>query len=99
MDAPGSERAALFGISEGGALSMLFAATCPERTRALVFYGTYARHPTLAPESLPHHMELIERYWEPANTFPGPRRKVRHRTRIFAAAWFGSSGRAPAQRR
>jgi len=63
MDAPGSERAALFGISEGGALSMLFAATYPERTRALVFYGTYARHPTLAPESLPNHMELIERYW------------------------------------
>ena len=31
MDAVGSERAALFGISEGGAMSMLFAATYPER--------------------------------------------------------------------
>ncbi len=46
MDAAGCERAALFGISEGGPMSMLFAATYPERVRALVLYGTYARHPT-----------------------------------------------------
>jgi len=47
MDAVGSERAALFGYSEGGAMSILFAATYPERTRALVLYGTYAKrsHP------------------------------------------------------
>jgi pimeloyl-ACP methyl ester carboxylesterase len=32
MDATGSERAALFGISEGGPMSVLFAATYPERT-------------------------------------------------------------------
>jgi class 3 adenylate cyclase len=43
MDAAGSERAALFGISEGGPLSVLFAATYPGRTTALVLYGTYAR--------------------------------------------------------
>ncbi len=43
MDAAGSERAALFGISEGGPLSVLFAATYPVRTTALVLYGTYAR--------------------------------------------------------
>lgn len=43
MDAAGSERAALFGYSEGGPLSVLFAATHPERTRALVLYGTYAK--------------------------------------------------------
>ena len=47
MDAVGSERAALFGISEGGAMSMLFAATYPERTQALVLYGTYAAFPHL----------------------------------------------------
>jgi len=63
MDATGSDRAALFGVSEGGAMSMLFAATYPERTRALVFYGTYARHPTLTPDALPHHLELAERVW------------------------------------
>ena len=61
MDAVGSERAALFGVSEGGAMSMLFAATYPERTRALTLYGTYARHPTLTPEALPHHIEEIGR--------------------------------------
>ena len=43
MDAAGSERAALFGISEGGPMSVLFAATYPERTLALVLYGTIAR--------------------------------------------------------
>ena len=63
MDAVGSERAALFGISEGGGMSMLFAATYPERTQALTLYGSYARHPTLTPEALPEHIELIERAW------------------------------------
>ena len=43
MDAVGSERAALFGYSEGGPMCVLFAATYPERTRALVLYGTYAK--------------------------------------------------------
>jgi pimeloyl-ACP methyl ester carboxylesterase/class 3 adenylate cyclase len=36
MDAVGSERAAFFGLSEGAALSILFAATYPERTAALI---------------------------------------------------------------
>lgn len=43
MDAVGSERAALLGVSEGGPMSILFAATYPERTRALVLYGTHSR--------------------------------------------------------
>jgi class 3 adenylate cyclase/DNA-binding SARP family transcriptional activator len=43
MDAAGSERAALFGISEAGPLAMLFAATYPERTTSLTLYGTFAR--------------------------------------------------------
>ena len=43
MDAAGSERAALFGLSEGGPMSVLFAATYPERVSALVLYGTFAR--------------------------------------------------------
>jgi pimeloyl-ACP methyl ester carboxylesterase/class 3 adenylate cyclase len=40
MDAIGSRRAAIMGFSEGGAMSMLFAATYPERTAALVLYST-----------------------------------------------------------
>ena len=43
MDAAGSERAAVYGGSEGGALAILFAATYPERVSALVLYGAYAR--------------------------------------------------------
>ncbi len=43
LDAVGSERAALFGISEGGPMSVLFAATYPERVSALVLYGSIAR--------------------------------------------------------
>jgi class 3 adenylate cyclase len=43
LDQVGSQRATLFGISEGGPMSLLYAATYPERTSALVLYGTYAR--------------------------------------------------------
>jgi len=43
MDAAGSERAALLGLSEGGPMQMLFAATHPGRTAALVLMSTYAR--------------------------------------------------------
>ena len=46
MDATGSERAALFGISEGGPMSILFAATYPERTSALILYGSIAKCPS-----------------------------------------------------
>ena len=43
MDAAGSQRAAVFGFSEGGNLGVLFAASHPERTRALVPFGTFAK--------------------------------------------------------
>ncbi len=43
MESVGSERAALVGYSEGGPMCVLFAATYPERTRALVLYGSYAK--------------------------------------------------------
>ena len=43
MDAAGSERAAVVGVSEGGPMSILFASTYPERTAALVVYGSMPR--------------------------------------------------------
>ncbi|MBC7899565.1 MAG: alpha/beta fold hydrolase [Saprospiraceae bacterium] len=43
MDAVGSARAVLIGVSEGGPMCSLFAATYPERTTALVMIGTYAK--------------------------------------------------------
>jgi pimeloyl-ACP methyl ester carboxylesterase len=70
MDAAGSERAALFGSSEGGLMSVLFAATYPERTRALVAVAIYAKRlwspdypwaPT--PEARAAEIADIERTW------------------------------------
>jgi len=49
MDTVGSQRAALLGVSEGGPMCLLFAATYPERTAALVLYGSFAR-PAWAPD-------------------------------------------------
>jgi pimeloyl-ACP methyl ester carboxylesterase/class 3 adenylate cyclase len=43
MEAAGSERAVILGVSEGGPLSLLFAATYPDRTTALILFGTMAR--------------------------------------------------------
>ncbi|HEV2029926.1 MAG TPA: adenylate/guanylate cyclase domain-containing protein [Candidatus Dormibacteraeota bacterium] len=70
MDAVGSERAALFGVSEGGPMSMLFATTYPERATALVLYGTYAKRVSdadypWAPTEAGHRefIATIEREW------------------------------------
>jgi pimeloyl-ACP methyl ester carboxylesterase len=71
MDAVGSERAALFGYSEGGPMSVLFAATYPSRTDALVLYGTYAKrrdptddYPWAATwEERQRYAEEIEQSW------------------------------------
>jgi pimeloyl-ACP methyl ester carboxylesterase len=43
MDDAGSQRAVVYGISEAGPMSLLFAATYPARVQALVLYGTFAR--------------------------------------------------------
>jgi pimeloyl-ACP methyl ester carboxylesterase len=43
MDAAGSEKAVLFGYSEGGPMCILFAATYPQRTESLVLHGAYAK--------------------------------------------------------
>ena len=70
LEAAGSERAALFGASEGGNMSVLFSATYPERVRALVLAGIYAKRlwspdypwaPT--PEEREREHETIEREW------------------------------------
>jgi pimeloyl-ACP methyl ester carboxylesterase/DNA-binding winged helix-turn-helix (wHTH) protein len=43
MDAAGSKRATLFGVSEGGPMCMMFAATYPQRTTSLIVFGTSAK--------------------------------------------------------
>jgi pimeloyl-ACP methyl ester carboxylesterase len=70
MDAAGVKRGALFGISEGGPLCMLFAATWPERTAGLILYGTFATsavdadHPWgRPPDEVGRWLERLESGW------------------------------------
>ena len=70
LDAVGSRHVALLGMSEGGPMCALFAATYPERTSALIMYGSYARR-TAAPgypfgvsaADLERYMDRIETEW------------------------------------
>lgn len=70
MKAVDSDRAALMGISEGGSMSLLFAATYPKQTLALITYGVFAKRiwshdypwaPT--PEQRQQWLDLIEQEW------------------------------------
>ncbi|HZI84318.1 MAG TPA: adenylate/guanylate cyclase domain-containing protein [Casimicrobiaceae bacterium] len=82
MDAAGSQRAAFLGFSEGGNLAALFAAMYPQRTTALVMFGSFAKRvwapdypwaPT--PEERERDYELVAREWggamDLANYVPG----------------------------
>ena len=71
MDAVGSQRAIVMGFSEGGPMATLFAATYPERTIALVLFGTSAcwrptiDYPFPVPSDEEHerYIERIEQMW------------------------------------
>ena len=65
MDAAGMEQAALLGISEGGPLSVLFAATYPDRCHALVLYGSFSRFSYWFPteEALAAFFGYVEKAW------------------------------------
>ncbi len=71
LDAAKVDRPALFGMSEGGPMSLLFAAAYPERVHSLVMYGTAARfsqelpgHPWgFTAEETAAHLEQIESHW------------------------------------
>ena len=70
LDAVGSKRAAFLGTSEAGALSLLFAATYPSRTTALVLLNSYARlaHAPDYPQGIPAEqaqglLQAIEEGW------------------------------------
>jgi pimeloyl-ACP methyl ester carboxylesterase len=70
MDAAGTERAALIGMSEGGPMSLLFAATFPERTQSLTIIGSFASfirtddHPWMPTlEDRAQVRGLIEEHW------------------------------------
>ena len=70
LDAVGSRHVVLVGFSEGGPMSALFAATYPERTTALVMFGSYARRTSapgypwaVSPEEHERYMSRIEAEW------------------------------------
>jgi pimeloyl-ACP methyl ester carboxylesterase len=70
MDAAGSSRAALFGTSEAGALNLLFSATYPDRTTALILLNSYARiawaedyHWGIPPQASEDLLKAIETGW------------------------------------
>ena len=65
MDAVGMEQAALLGMSEGGSMMALFAATYPERCSALVLYGSFARFSSWLPteEALAGFLGYIDQAW------------------------------------
>lgn len=54
MDANQSDKAVIFGQSEGGPMSILFTATHPERVHALILYGTFARFIKSTDYTYPH---------------------------------------------
>lgn len=65
MDAVGMEQAALLGISEGAPLSILFAATYPDRCHALALYGSFSRFSYWFPtdEALAAFFGYVEKAW------------------------------------
>ena len=72
MDAVGMDQAALLGISEGGPLTALFAATYPNRCRALVLYGSFARFSSWFPteEALAAFFGYADRSWGTGGSLP-----------------------------
>ena len=70
MDTVGSERAAIMGLSETGAVALLFAATHPERTTAAIVYGSFAGegdkgpiYPWAPNPAQAAELEYIEQHW------------------------------------
>jgi pimeloyl-ACP methyl ester carboxylesterase len=72
MDAVGIERANLFGISEGGSLATLFAASHPERTQSLMLYGSFARfrHWIATDQAWDALMKYMDEAWGSGKSLP-----------------------------
>ena len=95
LDAAGSERAVLMGVSEGGPMSILFAATYPERTQALLLVGAEIKEETtddwpwgeLTREDFEEHVKRIPELWGVGRAasyfFP------HHPDPDWIRAWFG----------
>jgi pimeloyl-ACP methyl ester carboxylesterase/DNA-binding CsgD family transcriptional regulator len=94
LEAAGSQRAALLGVSEGGPLSIVYACANPEKTSALILYGSYARwmadpdYPWgRTREQYEDFLASIERSWASGEPW------IRHNPTVLAneryQAWWG----------
>ncbi|HEV8654468.1 MAG TPA: adenylate/guanylate cyclase domain-containing protein [Candidatus Limnocylindria bacterium] len=101
MDAADSRRAAIFGVSESASMCLLFAATHPERTRALVTFGAFAKRlrsadypwaPAL--EERLAWVESIERDWGKSGDFGTIAPSLAHDTRQME--WYSAYRRRSA---
>jgi class 3 adenylate cyclase/pimeloyl-ACP methyl ester carboxylesterase len=70
MDAAGMERAGIMGVSEGGSLAALFAASHPERCSALILYGAFARFSDWFPtrQRFDGFLNYVETAWGSGNS-------------------------------
>ena len=106
LDAIGSARAALFGHSEGGCMCIMFAATYPERTVALITYGAYAKR--LRSDDYPwaptreerlRGAEELERNWVARRSLTSPtKRRVSQTMSVFRNGWIPTSAAAHRRR-
>ena len=100
MDAVDSRRAVLFGYSEGAPMAILFTATYPERARALVLYGAYAKrvdpdddYPWPATREVrAAYIEALERDW----AFESDMKRMCPSADNAMARWWGERCRAAA---
>jgi pimeloyl-ACP methyl ester carboxylesterase len=99
MDAVGSERAAIFGYSEGAPMSILYTATYPDRVSALALYGAYAKRlrsddypwaPTLGDRQ--QYADEIEREW----AFSADMQRMCPTADVAMARWWEARARAAA---
>jgi pimeloyl-ACP methyl ester carboxylesterase/DNA-binding winged helix-turn-helix (wHTH) protein len=72
MDAAGFDKAVIMGVSEGGSLASLFAASHPERCQGLILYGAFAKFTSWFPtsESLQELFDYIETDWGTGKSLP-----------------------------
>ena len=104
MDAVGSERAVLMGVSEGAPMSLLFAASHPERTAALIFCGGEVKE--IRTDDWPLGQSTVEEYEEAMESILSGERPWGRPTRVHfapsrehdpaAIEWFGRLQRSAA---
>ncbi|HTZ38092.1 MAG TPA: alpha/beta fold hydrolase [Stellaceae bacterium] len=88
MEAAGASRVAIFGDSEGGMMSLLFAATHPTRVRGLALYGAFVHSPSRAwpAAQVEARFDLVRRAWGAA-TAPPTVAPSRAADQAFRRAW------------